>query len=87
LIRGRRIIFMVTAKLVVSRALPMDLPSAAAGGELQSVSLGVDGSMKVDGAPAPDDATLFCSSLATRAPKPPSCRRWCRPTARCGTGA
>jgi len=45
------VIFMVTAKLVVSRALPMDLPKAATGGEVQqifSVSLLANGTRQVD---------------------------------------
>lgn len=56
------IIFMVTAKLVVSRAMPMDLPKAATGGEMQqifSVSLKQDGSTHVDGAPTPTDQELL----------------------------
>lgn len=56
------IIFMVTAKLVVSRAVPMDLPKAATAGEVQqifSVSLRPSGSMLVDGAPIRDDKDLF----------------------------
>ena len=32
------IIFMVTAKLVVSRAMPMDLPKAATAGSLRALS-------------------------------------------------
>lgn len=46
------IIFMVTAKLVVSNAIPMDLPKAATGGEVQqvfSLALGADGRVSVDG--------------------------------------
>ena len=45
------IIFMVTAKLIVSNTLPMDLPKAATGSEQQivfAVSLGADGATKVD---------------------------------------
>jgi biopolymer transport protein ExbD len=64
------IIFMVTAKLVVSRAMPMDLPSAATGGEVQevfSVSLAATGSTQVDGAACPDDATLLRLSRAAQA--------------------
>jgi biopolymer transport protein ExbD len=48
------IIFMVTAKLVVSRALPLDLPQAATGGEVQtlfSVTLRQDGALELDGQP------------------------------------
>ncbi len=56
------IIFMVTAKLVISRALPLDLPKAATGGEVQQVfalSLHEDGGTFVDGAPVLDDASLM----------------------------
>jgi biopolymer transport protein ExbD len=56
------IIFMVTAKLVVSRAVPMDLPKAATGGEVQevfSVSLTAAGGTLVDGAPVSDDVALL----------------------------
>jgi biopolymer transport protein ExbD len=56
------IIFMVTAKLVVSRAVPMDLPKAATGGEVQevfSVSLTATGSTLVDGGAVPDDTALL----------------------------
>lgn len=56
------IIFMVTAKLVVSRAMPMDLPKAATGSEMQqifSVSLKQDGSTHVDGQLAPTDQSLL----------------------------
>jgi len=59
------IIFMVTAKLVVSRAMPMDLPKAATGGEVQtvfSVALRADGSTFVNGAPTPTDAGLLASA-------------------------
>jgi biopolymer transport protein ExbD len=56
------IIFMVTAKLVVSRALPLDLPKAATGAEVQQVfalSLKADGGTFVDGAPSASDADLL----------------------------
>ena len=56
------IIFMVTAKLVVSRAMPMDLPKAATGNEVQqifSVSLGADGTRQVDGTKLGDDRDLL----------------------------
>ena len=55
------IIFMVTAKLVVSRAVPMDLPKAATGGEVQqifSVLLLPDHSIQVAGEKL-DDAQLL----------------------------
>ena len=56
------IIFMVTAKLVVSRAVPMDLPAAATGGEVQevfSVELLAAGTTAVDGAPVTGDDGLL----------------------------
>jgi len=56
------IIFMVTAKLVVSRAIPMDLPKAKTGGEVQqifSVSLKEDGSTHIDGTLAASDQVLL----------------------------
>jgi biopolymer transport protein ExbD len=46
------IIFMVTAKLVVSRAVPMDLPKAATGGVVQeifSVSVPADQTLMLEG--------------------------------------
>src|SRR6478752_9539791 len=61
------IIFMVTAKLVVSRALPLDLPTAATGSEVQEVfalSLRADGSTFVDGAPSPRDEDLLTRAKA-----------------------
>jgi biopolymer transport protein ExbD len=62
------IIFMVTAKLVVSRAIPMDLPRAATGGEVQqvfSVALLADGTMSIDGVPTSrDEDTLQCARQA-----------------------
>lgn len=64
------IIFMVTAKLVVSRAMPLDLPKAATGGEVQQVfalSLRADGATLVDGAPTPRDEDVL--SLARSALK------------------
>jgi biopolymer transport protein ExbD len=45
------IIFMVTAKIIVSQGMPMDLPKAATGESLQtvfSVELSVDGKTRVD---------------------------------------
>jgi biopolymer transport protein ExbD len=45
------IIFMVTAKIIVSQGMPMDLPKAASGEALQtvfSVELSVDGRIRVD---------------------------------------
>jgi biopolymer transport protein ExbD len=56
------IIFMVTAKLVVSQAMPLDLPKAATGSEVQqifSLALRADGSTFVDGSPAAHDLELL----------------------------
>jgi biopolymer transport protein ExbD len=56
------IIFMLTAKLVVSRAMPMDLPKAATGGEVQqifSLSLLADGTTHVAGDAAAGDAQVL----------------------------
>jgi biopolymer transport protein ExbD len=56
------IIFMVTAKMIVSQSVPLDLPKAATGTEVQvvfSLVLGADGRTQVDSRPvANDDAIL-----------------------------
>jgi biopolymer transport protein ExbD len=56
------IIFMVTAKIIVSQGMPMDLPKAASGESVQtvfSVELSADGRTRVDSEPiANDDAIL-----------------------------
>ena len=55
------IIFMVTAKLVVSRAVPMDLPKAASGGEVQqvfSVALLPDQTLLLDGVALSEEQLL-----------------------------
>jgi biopolymer transport protein ExbD len=64
------IIFMVTAKLVVSRAVPMDLPKAASGGEVQqifSVALQADQPPMVDGAALSDEQLLSKARAALAA--------------------
>ncbi len=62
------IVFMVTAKLIVSNTLPMDLPKAATGTEQQVVfvvSLGPDGETKVDTTDVDsDDAVLALARKA-----------------------
>jgi biopolymer transport protein ExbD len=54
------VVFMVTAKIIVSQGMPMDLPKAASGEEVQnvfSVELSIDGKTRVDSlAVAGDDA-------------------------------
>jgi biopolymer transport protein ExbD len=56
------VIFMVTAKIIVSQGMPMDLPKSASGENMQSifsVDLSVDGKIRVDQKPlANDDAIL-----------------------------
>jgi biopolymer transport protein ExbD len=67
------IIFMVTAKLVMSRAMPMDLPKAATGSEVQqifTVLLRADGSTQVDGIASPADRDLYSRAKAALAGHP-----------------
>jgi len=56
------VIFMVTAKIIVSQGMPMDLPKSASGENMQSifsVDLSVDGKVRVDQkALVNDDAIL-----------------------------
>jgi biopolymer transport protein ExbD len=56
------IIFMVTAKLIVSKSVPLDLPKAATGSEIQtvfSVVLAADGATQVDSRTVPNDDAIF----------------------------
>lgn len=56
------IIFMVTAKLIVSKSVPLDLPKAATGSEIQtvfSVVLAADGTTQVDSKTVPSDDTIM----------------------------
>lgn len=55
------VIFMVTAKLIVSQTMPMDLPKAATGGEQQivfAVSIDPQGELTVDSRAVKDDKLL-----------------------------
>lgn len=66
------IIFMVTAKMVVQPAVPLDLPQAKQGEELQTifvVTLPRDGSLLVDGEPVAEEA-LFERARAALAANP-----------------
>ena len=66
------IIFMVTAKLVVSRNVPMDLPKAATGGAVQeifAVSVPSDQKLIVDGKTL-SDAELLASARSALAKNP-----------------
>ena len=62
------IIFMVTAKIIVSQSLPLDLPKASQGTDIQvvfSVAMGADGTAQVDGKAIPnDDAVLTLAQTA-----------------------
>jgi biopolymer transport protein ExbD len=56
------VIFMVTARLIVSQTLPLDLPKAATGGEQQivfAVSMNAAGEMTVDSRSIKDDQELL----------------------------
>jgi biopolymer transport protein ExbD len=62
------VVFMVTAKIIVSQGMPMDLPKAATGEEVQnifSVELSMDGKTRVDAAPVANDDAI--SDLAKQA--------------------
>jgi len=66
------IIFIVTAKMVVQPAVPLDLPEAKQGEELQTifaVTLPRDGSLLVDGEPVPE-ASLLERAKAALAKEP-----------------
>ncbi|MGG2334411.1 ExbD/TolR family protein, partial [Salmonella enterica] len=56
------IIFMVTAKMIVSQSVPLDLPKAASGVEVQvvfSVVLAADGTAQVDSKTIPNDDAIL----------------------------
>jgi biopolymer transport protein ExbD len=56
------IIFMVTAKLIVSKSVPLDLPKAATGSDIQtvfSVVLAADGTTQVDSKTVPSDDVIL----------------------------
>ena len=64
------IIFMVTAKIIVSQSLPLDLPKASQGTDIQvvfSITMAADGTAMVDGKPiANDDAVLALAEAAEK---------------------
>jgi biopolymer transport protein ExbD len=67
------IIFMVTAKLIVSKSVPLDLPKAASGSDIQtvfSVVLSADGITQVDGKTLPSDDAIFPLAKAAREKNP-----------------
>ena len=63
------VIFMVTARLIVSQTLPMDLPHAATGGEQQivfAVTMNPAGEMTVDSRRVENDAELLALARKAR---------------------
>lgn len=67
------IIFMVTAKLIVSQAVPLDLPKASQGNDVQvvfSVSMAADGSTQVDSKPVANDDAVIGLAREARSKNP-----------------
>jgi biopolymer transport protein ExbD len=67
------IIFMVTAKLIVSKSVPLDLPKAASGSDIQtvfSIVLAADGTTQIDGAGVPNDDVILERAKAAREKNP-----------------
>ncbi len=67
------IIFMVTAKLIVSKSVPLDLPKAASGSDIQTVfaiTLAADGSTQVDTKPVQNDDAIFPLAKGARDKNP-----------------
>jgi biopolymer transport protein ExbD len=63
------IIFMVTAKLIVSKSVPLDLPKAASGSDIQtvfSIVLAADGSTQIDSKTVPSDDTILGTEVIER---------------------
>jgi len=64
------IIFMVTARIIVSQGMPMDLPKAASGESIQtvfSVELTADGKTVVDSQPVTNDDAIPPLAKAAKA--------------------
>lgn len=67
------IIFMVTAKIIVSQSLPLDLPKAAAGQDVQLVfglELHANGETLVDGKKIPSDDAILPLAREAQARNP-----------------
>ena len=67
------IIFMVTAKLVMAQALPLDLPKAATAGETQTmftVSIDAEGAIHANGKPIDVDEALASAARAAQRETP-----------------
>lgn len=64
------VVFLVTAKLISSPAVPVDLPKAASGNEIQTVfavSIDASGTLRVDGKPIASDDDLRHAARSARA--------------------
>jgi biopolymer transport protein ExbD len=67
------IIFMVTAKLIVSKSVPLDLPKAASGSDIQtvfSIVLAADGSTQIDSKSVANDDAILGQAKAAREKNP-----------------
>jgi biopolymer transport protein ExbD len=67
------IIFMVTAKLIVSKSVPLDLPKAASGSDIQtvfSIVLAADGTTQIDGKTVPSDDVILAQARGARDKNP-----------------
>ncbi|MCS6899264.1 MAG: biopolymer transporter ExbD [Myxococcales bacterium] len=67
------IIFIVTARIIVTQSLPMDLPKAATGSETQavfSVELGAGGEIVVDSKRVPGEEVILPLAREARAKNP-----------------
>jgi biopolymer transport protein ExbD len=67
------IIFIVTARIIVTQSLPMDLPKAATGSETQtvfSVELGASGEVVVDSKRVPSEDAILPLAREARAKNP-----------------
>jgi biopolymer transport protein ExbD len=64
------IIFMVTAKIIVSQSVPLDLPKAASGAEIQvifSIVLAANGGVQVDSKTVANDDAIFALAQTAHA--------------------
>jgi len=67
------VIFMVTAKIIVTQSLPLDLPKAAKGEQVQlvfGIELRADGPMQVDGKPLTKDEEVLPLAKEAQAKNP-----------------
>lgn len=67
------IIFMVTAKLIVSKSVPLDLPKAASGSDIQtvfSIVLAADGTTQIDSKSVQSDDAILGQARTAREKNP-----------------